>query len=153
MAKAHEGVVTDPTANKESAEKLCGACHKEIATAQVESLHFDSHGYDTIIGQRLGDAPESHKAWEEAKANHCSSCHTTCGQCHVSQPTSVGGGLISGHQFKRRAGVHAHLYWLPRFARQRRVYGAERRRARRCSLDTRAAWPASSAIRVMPFTG
>ncbi len=100
MVKAHAGVVSDPTASKDSAEKLCGACHKEIVTAQVQSLHFDSHGYDTIIGQRLGQAPESHKAWEEARANHCSSCHTTCGQCHVSQPTSVGGGLISGHQFK-----------------------------------------------------
>lgn len=100
MAKAHEGVVTDPTADRESAEKLCGSCHKDITTAQLQSLHFDSHGYETIVGQRLGDAPESHAGWEEARKNHCSSCHTSCGQCHVSQPTSVGGGLISGHQFK-----------------------------------------------------
>ena len=100
MAEAHAGVVVDPTKDQESVGKLCGACHTEITAAQVKSLHFDSHGYDTIIGQRLGDAPESHKAWETAEANHCSSCHTTCGQCHVSQPTSVGGGLVSGHQFK-----------------------------------------------------
>lgn len=100
IAQAHEGLVTDPTANKASTDKLCGSCHQEIAAAQVNSLHFDSHGYDTIIGARLGGAPESHTAWEEARTNHCSSCHTTCGQCHVSQPTSVGGGLISGHQFK-----------------------------------------------------
>ena len=101
LAAAHKGVVTDPTAKSDSATKLCGACHKDITTAQVKSLHFDSHGYDTIIGQRLSDAPASHAAWDKAKANHCSSCHTTCGQCHVSQPTSVGGGLISGHQFKK----------------------------------------------------
>lgn len=100
MAVAHEGVVTDPTASREDTERLCGACHKQVVTAQLQSLHFDSHGYDTIVGQRLGDAPASHQAWDEAKANHCSSCHTSCGQCHVSQPTSVGGGLISGHQFK-----------------------------------------------------
>ncbi len=100
MTAAHEGVVVDPTSNIESVQRLCGACHADISEAQVVSLHFDSHGYDTIIGQRLGDAPESHAAWEEAEANHCSSCHTTCGQCHISQPTSVGGGLISGHQFK-----------------------------------------------------
>lgn len=100
MAVAHEGVVTDPTSTKASTEKLCGACHADIAAAQTQSLHFDSHGYDTIISARLGDAPESHKVWEEARQNHCSSCHTTCGQCHISQPTSVGGGLISGHQFK-----------------------------------------------------
>ncbi|MCU0508235.1 MAG: hypothetical protein MUC34_07520 [Anaerolineae bacterium] len=100
MAAAHEGVVTDPTSTKESAEKLCGACHAEVVTAQTQSLHFTNGGYDTIIGARLGEAPESHKAWEEARQNHCSGCHTTCGQCHISQPTSVGGGLISGHQFK-----------------------------------------------------
>lgn len=100
MAAAHTGVITDPTSTQEQAEKICGACHSDIVKAQLTSLHFDSHGYDTIIGARLGDAPESHAAWEEARVNHCSSCHTTCGQCHVSQPTSVGGGLISGHQFK-----------------------------------------------------
>lgn len=100
MEKAHVGVVSDPTASKESTEGLCGTCHKEIVTAQVQSLHFNLHGYDTIVGQRLGDLPASHAAWDEAKANHCSSCHTTCGQCHISQPTSAGGGLISGHQFK-----------------------------------------------------
>jgi len=100
MEEAHTGVVVDPTKDQESVGKLCGACHTEIAAAQVKSLHFDSHGYDTIISQRLGDTPESHKAWETAEANHCSSCHTTCGQCHVSQPTGVGGGLVSGHQFK-----------------------------------------------------
>jgi rhodanese-related sulfurtransferase len=43
----------DPTKDKESVGKLCSACHTEIAAAQVKSLHFDSHGYDTIISQRL----------------------------------------------------------------------------------------------------
>jgi len=100
MAEAHDGVITDPTSTQEQVEKICGTCHAEVVKAQLTSLHFDSHGYETIIGARLGDSPESHAAWEEARVNHCSSCHTTCGQCHVSQPTSVGGGLISGHQFK-----------------------------------------------------
>ena len=36
---------------------------------------------------------------EEMFGNHCASCHTTCGDCHVSQPKSVGGGLIDGHNF------------------------------------------------------
>ena len=98
-AAAHKGVVTDPTAKAESATRLCGACHADITKTQVKSLHFDNHGYDTIIGQRLNPAMQA--AWDKAEANHCSSCHTTCGQCHVSQPTSVGGGLISGHQFKK----------------------------------------------------
>jgi hypothetical protein len=71
MAEAHEGVVTDPSADAGMMAQQCRTCHADIA-----------------------------KAWEEAQASHCSSCHTTCGQCHVSQPTSTGGGLISGHQFK-----------------------------------------------------
>ena len=98
MAAAHEGVVRDPTGSAEQTTKACGTCHNDIATAQVKSLHFDSHGYDTIVGERLNPAMAS--VWGTAEANHCSSCHTTCGQCHVSQPTGVGGGLISGHQFK-----------------------------------------------------
>ena len=32
--------------------------------------------------------------------NHCQDCHSSCGQCHVSRPTSVGGGLLAGHDFK-----------------------------------------------------
>jgi thiosulfate/3-mercaptopyruvate sulfurtransferase len=32
--------------------------------------------------------------------NHCETCHTTCGQCHVSRPTNLGGGLVAGHEFK-----------------------------------------------------
>jgi thiosulfate/3-mercaptopyruvate sulfurtransferase len=32
-------------------------------------------------------------------AARCASCHGTCGQCHVSRPVSVRGGLIAGHTF------------------------------------------------------
>lgn len=98
IAMADEGVITDPTNDRALARSTCGACHAEIATTQVDSLHFDNHGYDTIIEERLNPAMQA--AWGEAQSNHCSSCHTTCGQCHISQPTSVGGGLISGHTFK-----------------------------------------------------
>ncbi|MBC8400838.1 MAG: hypothetical protein H8E14_05060, partial [Candidatus Marinimicrobia bacterium] len=31
----------------------------------------------------------------------CASCHTTCGQCHVSRPNSVHGGFIRNHKFNR----------------------------------------------------
>jgi thiosulfate/3-mercaptopyruvate sulfurtransferase len=31
--------------------------------------------------------------------NHCATCHTTCGDCHIAQPDSVGGGLFEGHAF------------------------------------------------------
>jgi hypothetical protein len=33
--------------------------------------------------------------------NHCTTCHTSCGQCHVSRPTNLGGGLSAGHEFKQ----------------------------------------------------
>jgi hypothetical protein len=29
--------------------------------------------------------------------NHCGSCHATCGDCHISRPTYVGGGFVDGH--------------------------------------------------------
>ncbi len=29
----------------------------------------------------------------EMFGNHCDSCHATCGECHVSQPNLVGGGI------------------------------------------------------------
>jgi thiosulfate/3-mercaptopyruvate sulfurtransferase len=38
---------------------------------------------------------------EEMMDNHCEQCHTaTCGQCHVSRPARLGGGLVAGHLFK-----------------------------------------------------
>ena len=45
--------------------------------------------------------PENHAALEEMFGNHCASCHTSCGECHISQPASVGGGLFNGHLFER----------------------------------------------------
>jgi hypothetical protein len=99
MDEAHKGIVVDPTIDPEIVTRQCGTCHAEITKAQLTSLHFDSHGYDKIMQARLNPAMAA--AWEKAETNHCSSCHTSCGQCHVSQPTSVGGGLISGHQFKK----------------------------------------------------
>lgn len=38
-------------------------------------------------------------AWETAFQNHCQGCHATCGQCHISRPASVGGGLVNEHEF------------------------------------------------------
>jgi thiosulfate/3-mercaptopyruvate sulfurtransferase len=62
-----------------------------------DSLHATQSGYWTTIEAR--STPEDHPALEEMFGNHCASCHTTCGDCHVSQPNSVGGGLIEGHVF------------------------------------------------------
>jgi hypothetical protein len=91
---AHSGLVSDPS---ENALLACGRCHTDIARQQETSLHYTLRGYDSVLAAR--SAPEHHPALEEMQSYHCDSCHSTCGQCHVSQPASVGGGLLSGHEF------------------------------------------------------
>jgi len=94
MALAHEGMVESPT---DDAQRTCGSCHETITTAAADSLHNTLAGYDTVLYER--SLPEDHPQIEEAEANHCNSCHASCGDCHVSQPSNVGGGLLEGHQF------------------------------------------------------
>jgi thiosulfate/3-mercaptopyruvate sulfurtransferase len=91
-AAAHEGLVRDPS---DSPTGICGTCHTDIQAAQVNSLHMTLAGYDTSLYAR--SVPENHPALEEMQANHCNSCHASCGQCHISQPNSAGGGLLEGH--------------------------------------------------------
>ena len=93
---AHQGLVANPTTDP---EKLCGSCHQEIAASFPNSLHATLDGYWTVLETR--STPENHPKIEEAFGNHCASCHTTCGDCHVSQPSSVGGGLLNGHLFEK----------------------------------------------------
>ncbi|MCC7206897.1 MAG: hypothetical protein IT323_06300 [Anaerolineae bacterium] len=97
METAHTGLVARPAAN---AETTCGKCHTDVTPASMNSLHTTLHGYDTVLYER--SAPEHYAAIEEAETYHCNSCHTTCGDCHISQPASVGGGLLSGHTFVER---------------------------------------------------
>lgn len=96
MNTAHEGMVVSPTADPQA---TCGTCHETISDAAVNSLHMTLAGYDTAIYER--STPENHPILEEMESYHCDSCHATCGDCHVSQPRSVGGGLVDGHQFNR----------------------------------------------------
>lgn len=89
---AHTGLVRDPS---EEPDNVCGQCHIDIEADASNSLHTTLAGYDTALYSR--STPENHPALEEMEANHCNSCHASCGQCHISQPTSVGGGLLEGH--------------------------------------------------------
>ena len=97
-ATAHEGLVTSPSADS---QKYCGECHEEQTASYDNALHNTQAGYWTTINTRAGDMPENHPALEEMFGNHCATCHTTCGECHVSQPKNVGGGLFSGHVFEK----------------------------------------------------
>lgn len=92
---AHEGMIPDPSADTQQ----CANCHTEQASSFDQSLHASLGGYWTVLDAR--SQPEDHPALEEAFGNHCASCHTTCGDCHISQPDSVGGGLLSGHNFEK----------------------------------------------------
>ena len=96
-AVAHEGLNIRPS---EGAESICATCHSEIAASASESLHTSQEGYWTQINLRSNpEDADKHAALEEMFGNHCASCHTSCGDCHVSQPASVGGGLIDSHIF------------------------------------------------------
>ncbi|NJL93573.1 MAG: hypothetical protein HC915_07505 [Anaerolineae bacterium] len=96
MEDAHAGLVARPT---EDPVASCGSCHPNITEHAVDSLHFTLRGYDTAIYAR--SAPEHFPALEEMETYHCNDCHASCGDCHVSQPNSVGGGLVQGHVFYR----------------------------------------------------
>lgn len=93
---AHEGMVSDPSAEP---DKYCGECHQDQVATFSFALHSTQGGYWTAINTR--SVPEDHPALEEMFDNHCATCHTTCGECHVSQPANVGGGLFSGHVFEQ----------------------------------------------------
>ncbi len=98
-AKAHAGLVKRPSDDP----TLCATCHSDIAENYSRSLHFTNAGMRNGIGPRLSteDAPRfDTKVFTQS----CSSCHATCGDCHVKSPTisGVSTGLIKGHKFVRR---------------------------------------------------
>lgn len=90
---AHTGLIADPASDP---QKQCGTCHAEQTANFPNSLHASLAGYWTVLDAR--STPENHPQIEEGFNNHCASCHTSCGDCHISQPDSVGGGLLDGHQ-------------------------------------------------------
>jgi thiosulfate/3-mercaptopyruvate sulfurtransferase len=91
---AHSGLIASPS---QDAANVCGTCHSEQAGSYATSLHNTQAGYWTVLNTR--SVPENHAALETMFGNHCATCHTTCGECHVSQPKNVGGGLFDGHVF------------------------------------------------------
>jgi hypothetical protein len=95
---AHDGMVRDPLQN---GDRICALCHVEAAKNVAGSLHQNLGGYYTALGNRGADFDNS--GMQEAFDNHCSTCHTTCGQCHISRPNFTEGGLIQGHKVKEVA--------------------------------------------------
>ena len=97
---AHREVVRDPS--HPDASETCGACHEEIAAQGATSLHTTLAPYRLITEARADEAPAVREGLARARGAHCDSCHSSCGQCHVSRPASVAGGLLEGHVFKKK---------------------------------------------------
>ena len=91
---AHLGLVIDPS------EENCDTCHSEIVLLHETSLHATLSGFESKLEERGGDLSEG-SALATAFDNHCQQCHTSCGQCHVSRPDELGGGLVSSHVFRQ----------------------------------------------------
>lgn len=96
---AHKGVVKDPTFPDPS--KACGDCHEDITENSQHNLHVNLAAIKKTVGMRSNPAKGVCERVDEGRQNHCSSCHSSCGQCHVSRPESVQGGLLEGHVFKK----------------------------------------------------
>ncbi len=92
---AHTRLIAAPS---EDSERVCGKCHPSMTISFPDSLHATQTGYWTGLTAR-GVPPKNHPEIDEMFDNHCQSCHTTCGDCHVSQPRVSGGGFIDGHNF------------------------------------------------------
>ena len=94
---AHVGMIADPSAGDAPA---CRECHAGIAERHAASVHATQSGYFTFFARRTGQQEVS----EELQAmfdTHCAGCHTSCGQCHISRPASVQGGLVQQHVVRR----------------------------------------------------
>lgn len=99
--EAHEGIVDKVSA---SPQGPCGTCHVGVVAEYRDALHRMQWGYHEVLGERGADftMPETVTAY----TTHCTSCHADCGDCHISRPSALDGGLISGHQVKRIANVN-----------------------------------------------
>ncbi len=102
--KAHIGLIKDPS--YPDASETCGMCHEDIAEHYDTSLHVTLAPFEKMITRRANPDPEVFVKVDQAREKHCTSCHSSCGQCHVSRPDAVEGGLLEGHLFQRRPPMH-----------------------------------------------
>ncbi|MDJ0782407.1 MAG: hypothetical protein QNJ22_10570 [Desulfosarcinaceae bacterium] len=97
---AQLGLIKDPT--YPDPQGACGECHGEITSGAKDSRHYTIAPIRRSIEKRRGPANSAvQAALTQAYENHCSQCHASCGQCHVSRPAYVGGGFLAGHHFQK----------------------------------------------------
>lgn len=95
-AEAHAGMDPYPS---DGGGTACSGCHANTASRHGKSLHGTQQGYFTSFARRIGTDVVSPELQEMFDAD-CAKCHTSCGQCHISQPFAVGGGFIDGHEVR-----------------------------------------------------
>lgn len=96
-AEAHTGLIENPSNDPET---YCSECHPDVVAMNEYSLHNNLAGYHKVLDARTDtENAEDQEAITQMFGNHCAGCHASCGECHVSQPNLVGGGLIDGHMF------------------------------------------------------
>ncbi len=92
---AHTGMMRDPS---KIGEAGCsgGMCHGDIVRRNETSMHSNLWGEKAHVALRNGY--ESFEACpaeiQDGFTKDCNSCHTTCGQCHISIPNAAGGGFL-----------------------------------------------------------
>src|SRR6056297_3500254 len=97
---AHEGFDVDPSEGENN--KCADLCHQpELGHYYTDSVHATQVGYKTLFTERSGTTIDGHPEFEEGFEADCSACHASCGDCHISQPNNVGGGLVNGHMINR----------------------------------------------------
>ncbi|MDJ0631368.1 MAG: hypothetical protein QNJ44_24160 [Rhodobacter sp.] len=88
-------------ANLKDANASCALCHADQVAKFETSLHNTLGGMAHALTLRSG--ADNFAALDHAWENDCASCHADCGDCHLSLPEAVGGGLIRGHDVMARA--------------------------------------------------
>lgn len=97
MEEAHLGIYVQP-----SSEGICGYCHGDIEKTYSTALHYTTAGIAQGL-QRLGypNTFNNNASLEHVYKADCAKCHTSCGECHVSRPRVMGGGVHTEHTFTR----------------------------------------------------
>ena len=98
--EAHVGMDPDPSDGPD--ETCATACHAaELGHYWQSSVHATQVGYFDLFEKRSGMKIEDHPEFQEGFNKGCAACHASCGDCHISQPKNVGGGLVNGHRINR----------------------------------------------------
>lgn len=102
---AHSGEFTKEPSH--IADEKCASCHPDVVAKTTNSIHAEGWGQKMSLVKRggYGTEPEEFsncpQNLQDGYNGNCSTCHATCGECHVIRPKIDGGGLMSGHAFAK----------------------------------------------------